>query len=284
MDIKVIKSPNQPLINSIFIPFTRDIMRVGPFIMMLQTLEIDFPPLTEMVFYNDTDDQQVQDYLIDYLKGTWRGPAKIYMSGLPRLDEAGDQTHANRRRDRIVEMRTKAKEMIGNSAFLFLLEDDTFVSTDSLMKIKDNLLAEHDLALVSGVETGRWAYKHIGAWNCDRDRDGEIESVKSLRYGPKMAEVDYLQHCDGTGMYCMVTYTDLYKAATFRNEAMPLGPDMNYGFDLRKQGYRVAVNWGVECEHQSIFGTFLPEDSTDVVAYQKRDGVWSLNLEAMAKS
>ncbi len=252
---------------SIFVPFTRPRI-VDDFLAMFEKIDIDWAT-TEIIFYNDTDSEELRDKLAGFAKSHEFCRLSLPMSHQPSLDELGDQNHANRRRERVIAMRHKAQEFIGDTKYLFCLEDDTFVPPQAFKRLRALLDADPQVGLASGVEAGRWAYKHIGAWHMEPV--DEPQRVSSLPY-----QEEGITEAEGTGMYCYVTYTDLYKEATFRNEAEPLGPDVLYGLDLRRKGHKVLVDWSVACEHRSVNGSLMPKDATEVVAYCKRDGAWVL--------
>lgn len=256
---------------SIFVPFTR-LWACDDFLKMFNKIDLDCLE-TEVIFFNDTHDLVLQDKLQKYVRIHKRlfGDMRLEMSGMTKLGESGDLNHANKRRGRIIQMRYRAQELISDTQYLFCLEDDTFVPPTAFRRLRSLLDAESSTTLVSGVECGRWAYKHIGAWHIDPlDNPQKISSLPYQLHGTSYA--------DGTGMFCYMTYTDLYKRAQFRNEAEPLGPDVCYGLDLRRKGYTIVVDWETPCEHKSIFGNRLAKDASEVVTYHKQGDAWSAEL------
>lgn len=257
---------------SIFVPFTR-LWLVDEFLDNFDKIDnVVSPSNTELVFFNDTDSIELDEKLLAYFEKRKDkfGGMTLYTSGKPLLDELGDNNHIKKRRQRIVDMKNKSRELIGDSYYIFCLEDDTFVEPHAIGRLMR--LCRGNVGLASGVEMSRWGYKIIGAWEIEPIEDPtKVTSVPFKETG--------LQNVDSTGWYCYITKTRLYKEATYHFDAECLGPDVCYGWDLRKQGWEVLINWDNKCYHKSHWGDFYPSKDAKVVTYTKTNEVWTNTLK-----
>lgn len=263
--LDVLKEPNNPTY-SLFIPFTREWM-VEDFLNSLDGMKVPLSE-TEFVFYNDTDNRSLQWILTDYLneKLPYINGAKVYMSG----NRAPTEIDVNIRRERIVAMKNKSKDLIADSKFVFCLEDDTFVSDpDALSKLITQISSDETIGFVSGVERGRWGFGIIGAWKMDDYTNPSW--VSTLPY-----KETGIEEVDGAGWYFYVTRTPLYKQADYRFEAECLGPDVCYVMDVRRQGYRCLVDWSIPCGHRHGSITLYPAHDCIVVEWAKTDNGWAI--------
>lgn len=251
---------------TLFVPFTR-LWFVDRFLLNLERMELPWEAV-DVLFYNDTNNAELQSKLLSWLerfKPILNG-ARIYQSGNPPLGEF-DVMQA--RRDRIVRVKQHSAKLIGNSKYVFCLEDDTIAPTDALERLEHYFLADPLTAVASGVQVGRWAYRIIGAWEISPLLDPT--NVRTVAYQGTGA-----QEVDGTGWFCYLTTTQLYKATKYRYEAECLGPDVCYGWDLKKNGYKVFLDWDVSCAHVAIDQTFYPDNSVGVAEWRKTDGIWTV--------
>lgn len=149
------------------------------------------------------------------------------------------------RRRRIAAIHEFAKHQIGVSDFVFLTEDDTVVPKNALTRLNDSM-RHRGVALVEGVEVGRWGTPYIGAWRFDDIYEPTI--VTSLAYQDSGVE-----QIDASGFYCSLVRADLYKLHDFKLFES-LGPDVSMGLELRRQGFLLMVDWGVPCKHLNMKG------------------------------
>jgi hypothetical protein len=258
---------DNPIETTVFVPFTRAYM-AADFLIMFGQIDLGDCRKVELIFYNDTNDIELQRILEGWLRqyaGQF-GAAKLYMSWNQPLPEFGSQELIELRRDRIITMRKKSQELVGNSKYFFSVEDDTFVNPDAFTRLKRHLDSYPDVLQASGVEVGRWADHCIGAWQITPlNNPRTVESVPYKESG--------LQEVDGTGMYCYVTYTNMHKIADFHREADCLGPDVCYGLDLRRQDYKVLLDWSVQCEHRSPQWNLVPKDAI-TIRFDRHEDVW----------
>lgn len=182
------------------------------------------------------------------------------------------------RRKRIASQMNLARELVEECDFVWILEDDTIWPASALRQLKiafKALNGAQDVAMVSGLQVGRWGYKMLGAWKCDDVRDPHEWHTIS----PKIVDGLYdVEEVDATGLYCaLVSFRD-FKDTPFRIDPVGLGPDVLFGLDLRKQGKRIFVMPDLHCGHAlSEEETLWPDAS--VVRYIERkgaDGVWRI--------
>lgn len=249
---------------SLFIPFTRDWI-IDAFLENLDTLLIPLSE-TELVFYNDTDDTNIQHRLRQYIENSNFLSGKLYMSG----NKAPTETNATIRRERIVAMKNKSRELISDSDYTIGLEDDTFpIDPSSIRKLIDHIDGQENVGFVSGVERGRWGFSIIGAWEMDNVDDPTHVSTLPYRNNG-------VRPVDGAGWFCYITPTNLYKNANYRFEADCLGPDVCYVMDLRRQKYECLIDWTIVCAHRTRTANLLPDEECAVASWKKIKGIWTI--------
>ena len=155
------------------------------------------------------------------------------------------------RRRRICAIHNQARQLISQDGLLdyvFLCEDDTTFKPDTLKKLLDAAISKSAIGFIEGVELGRWGTPYVGAWLADDIYNTKkITSVDNeYREGNRSVE-----SIDAGGFYCALVKASLYKNHFFSSEN-GLGPDVNFGLELRRAGYENYVHWGVPCDHHSM--------------------------------
>lgn len=262
--ISVIKKSDKPTY-SLFVPFTR-LWSVDAFLQSINAMYI-IKNSTEVIFYNDTNDSELQEQLAIWLDifGPDFNGAKLYQSNNSRPNEFDVVD----RRLRICDMKEKSKALLSDdSVYVMGLEDDTIAPPNAFLRLLGHLAADDDVAISSGVEAGRHAVEMIGAWDISPvSNPQKASTVKYRRWGT--------QEVDGTGWYCYMTYAGLYKQAQYRYEAECLGPDVVYSLDQRKKGYKVLIDWTISCKHLLENGTYiLPSENSQTVSWDKKNDQW----------
>lgn len=260
--ITEIKVPDNPDIN-VFVPFTRK-WALTKFFEHLDNLDLPLST-TNFVFYNDTDNKEITDVLVEYLtnRSYYINGGLVYQSN----SKPADEYDITKRRESIIDMREESKTLLNDDApITFCLEDDTLPPHDAF----DVLLkqAQDGYDLVSGIQVGRHAKQMIGAWRVTPVK--KPTRVESIPY-----QAGGVVDVDGAGMYCYITTTSLYKAATYHSETECLGPDVCFGLDLRRQGLRVGANFDIICGHNTkLEGVLIPNEATCTVVWRKILGKW----------
>lgn len=178
-------------------------------------------------------------------------------------------------RSRISYLRNVSRETIGDTDLVFSFEDDTVVPKNALTKLFESGETSGGLrnkvGLISGIQVARYR-KVLGAWYTDDYQfPTEFTSLGSKEIVTPIAEVD------GTGFYCYLTPTKLYKAATY-GWREPVGPDVWYGLRLKGMGYQNYVDQSVVCPHVVNENLTLTPDNTEVEKLRfakNQHGIWN---------
>lgn len=207
----------------------------------------------------DTEDlnEKYPNLVVHRVNGT-----KPTTSNIPRL------------RNRIAEVRNQTKELIGDTDFVFSFEDDSEVPKSALVKLLEDhekLFVREEVGVVSGVQVGRHSRKILGAWHADDFIfPSELTTLSTKEKG--------LVEVDGTGFFCFLTPTSLYKSIRFGWKE-PVGPDVWYGLRLRERGYANYVDTTVICPHHVGDLTLVPDgDTVRAKFYLDKTGKWSHKL------
>lgn len=148
------------------------------------------------------------------------------------------------RRTRIANIHNEIKGLIKDADYLFLIEDDTLFTANTLRELMAAYSFHPFAGLISGIELGRWGYTMIGAWKFDDIYNPqEIVSIEYQR-GRKL-----LEEVDATGFYCALTKAENYLKHDFQPFEKILGPDVNYGISLRRVGLKNYVSHQIRCTH-----------------------------------
>lgn len=147
------------------------------------------------------------------------------------------------RRRHISNIHNQFKELIQDADWIFSIEDDGILPSNALERLI-NIVSEYDnVGMVTGVELGRWGVPYVGAWLVDDINDIQlITSIENKSSEPGIEEID------ACGLYCALIRADKYKEHIFFNNN-GLGPDVNLGLYLRKQGYNNYIDWSIPVTH-----------------------------------
>lgn len=158
-----------------------------------------------------------------------------------------------KRRQRISDIHNEIKEYVNKCEYVFLIEDDTLIPTNTFEKMQKNYVQKPHAGLITGVQINRWGFNTTGIWHVDNPYD--IKEIKSLV--PPVNTMQKLfteqpktfQEIDAAGFYCMFTSWELYQSVSHKPFAPILGPDVNYGIELRTKGYKNYVDWSINTIH-----------------------------------
>lgn len=160
---------------------------------------------------------------------------------LPSTNLAPAHSIPDRRRH-IVNIHNQVRELIGNCDFVWLVEDDSIVPLDALEKLTTDI-QNLGVAMVTGVELGRWGIPYVGAWRAD-----DVTTPTKLTSLKNKAEEGGVEEIDACGMYCALVYSGLYQDHEFYT-SNGLGPDVNLGLGIRKKGFKNYINWSIHVTH-----------------------------------
>lgn len=151
------------------------------------------------------------------------------------------------RRFRISEIHNQLKENIVQCDYVFGIEDDTIIGPRTLKILLKDYSLQPYAGLIEGVQIGRWGIPMVGAWKVDDVYDPK--TIDSL-----MPSKD-LQEIDAGGLYCFLTKHDHYVKHTFKPfDNNEMGPDFDFGLELRRAGMMNFIDWNVTTVHKSKQG------------------------------
>lgn len=176
-----------------------------------------------------------------------------------------------KRRKHIAALHNQAGQLISpQTEWVFSVEDDTTFGRDALEKLLPATKQYPAIGFIEGVELGRWGVPYVGGWRVnDIYNTTEIKSVE---------KGEGIEKIDAGGLYCALIRADLYRNHEFTSDN-GLGPDVNFGLELRRNGHDNFIHWGVPCKHYNhVMGKELvitPEQGTKVVTMTKKsDTKW----------
>lgn len=175
------------------------------------------------------------------------------------------------RRNRIASIHNFAKQYINSGEFVFGIEDDTIVPSTALKNLMTDFSYEPFAGFIQGVELGRWGISYVGAWRVNDIYEPTL--IESLPEG------EGLQPIDAGGLYCFLTRTETYlnhEFKTFENNG--LGPDVDFGISLRREGMQNFIDWKINCIHKSKDkDIILGKDRPSFVSFIKKNNQWRQN-------
>lgn len=255
---------------TIFMPITR-IWRVAKIAEMLYKLDIGDNKCELLVCIDTTE---ITESYVEAAFQKWELPFKHKIIHT-RKHPVGEVNMASRR-NRIKEMLEFSKPHIGDTDFVFMVEDDSDINPDAMLALLGNYenLTKYKVKVgfVEGVQVGRHGYRMIGAWRVD-----DLHDPKVMQTIPFTTD-KLLEKIDGGGLYCFITPTKLFKAHKWYWEHECFSVDVTYGIELRKQGYTNIIDWSVTAGHAQQDGSVLmPNENCTVVRYEKQpEGHWNL--------
>lgn len=218
----------------------------------------------ERIFYIDTDDMRTINGVKEYADEH----DQIIVSG----NSAPTEVRITERRNRITAMKNASRQYIdGHSDYVISVEDDTILPPDAAIKLTDMARKNPNIGIGSGVQVGRWKARMIGLWRVD-----SIEQPTRFITLPH-TPYDYIEEIDAAGMYCYITATPLYKDTDYRWQE-PLGPDVFYGLDLRRQSYTNYVDWSLVCGHSDYGKVLYPDGDCCQILYEQNGNRWDMKI------
>lgn len=101
--------------------------------------------------------------------------------------------------------------------------------------------------MVTGVELGRWGLPYVGAWRVDN-----INDTNSISSAPSRTADGVVEEIDASGLYCALIRSDMYQKHQFYYNN-GLGPDVNLGLFLRRNGFKNYIDWSIHVTHLTSF-------------------------------
>lgn len=240
---------DQPII-TIFCAFTR-LWAVEGWLKNLKEVDHD-PALTNLCIIVDGNEHLIANTIRSFAE------ENNYRSFHVKINE---DWHPNEvklaiRRMRIADIKNQSKDLVARTDGEIILgfEDDTvFDRLTSFAPLINPLLEKEDVGFVEGVQMGRWGANMIGAWDAN-DIYWPV-TVKTL-----LPSQGY-QNITGGGFYGYATTRELYlNHEYYTSSAQPYGPDLNFGFYVRQQGYRCLIDWDTVFGHRDYNKILYPDD------------------------
>lgn len=176
------------------------------------------------------------------------------------------------RRKRIADIHNFAKDYVNRAQFIFLTEDDTILPANTLDRLHEAYKMYPYAGLVSGVQLGRHGIPHIGAWAADDIYDPTVIQSKDQGIGT--------EEIDAAGFFATLTRSENYMAhehKPFGNN--DLGPDVYYGLELRKQGYKNYIEWSINTTHKRQGGDLSLHNTVSLqVTFTKVNNQWKQRI------
>jgi len=185
--------------------------------------------------------------------------------------EKKSQFDVMQRRKRISAIHNFAKEYINDNGLIMGIEDDTIVPHDALIKMHKEYIYNNHIGFIQGIELGRWGIPYLGAWLVNDIYD--TTSIKSTLLLEGIHEVD------AGGFYCFMTRTDTYLNHTFKPfENNDLGPDVDFGITLRRNGLINYTDYSIKCIHlDKDKELIIGKEDIQIVNLIKADNRWRQN-------
>lgn len=162
------------------------------------------------------------------------------------------------RRKRIASIHNELKSLVGECDYIFGLEDDTIPHGDVLKSLLHDYSIYPYAGFIEGVELGRWRVPYVGAWRANSVY--ETTSIQSC-----LPAQEIIEEIDAGGFYCFMTKREHYVNHNFKPYGYDLlGPDVEFGFSLRQQGYKNYIDWSITCRHMQQDGTALTVLNTTI--------------------
>jgi hypothetical protein len=182
-----------------------------------------------------------------------------------QIEGAKREFSINTRRRRIASVHNACRKLIKPCEYVFLIEDDGVLPATALGRLLTDYLAHPHAGFIEGVELGRWGIPHVGAWRADDVYDmKQLESAMPARRellndaGRAIGLVPdkVVEEIDAGGFYATLTKYERYAGHEFKPyEGCAFGPDIEWGLELRRHGYRNYLDWTVGVEHLRSDGT-----------------------------
>ena len=174
-------------------------------------------------------------------------------------------TSIKERRQRISDIHNQMKMLLVETDYVFSTEDDTLLHPTSLYRLQKVYSDFPYAGLVTGVQVGRWGLKYAGLWEVDKIYEPTKIKSTALKQG--------VHKVDASGLYCLLTKKENYVKHTFEPFEDVLGPDFNYGIQLRRQGLENYCNYDVHCTHLTPKED-IKVSNISLISYEKQHDKW----------
>lgn len=249
----------QPLL-TIFCAFTRR-WAVEGWLENLANVQHD-PARTNLCIIVDCDEQYIANECKKFAEAHGYRSFHVKINS----DWHPNEVRLSIRRMRVADVKNQSKDLVAKTdgEIIIGLEDDTvFDRLDSFEQLYKPILDYGDVSVgyVEGVQMGRWGANMVGVWDAnDIQNPTHIETLLP-RAGMDFSKKEDYQKIIGGGWYGYATRRELYlNHDYYTSSAQPWGPDVNFGFWVRQQGYVCLVDWGIVFGHNDYSKILYPDD------------------------
>lgn len=237
---------------------------VDRYLDMVKRLEL--PTSIEAVIVVDTSSLTAKKKIYEYFNKDKRFiGVKIIYTNNQRLPE---NSQVYLRRQRIIDnWHLLMTEIRGD--IILASEDDSLPESDAYIRLLDTMEKEK-ADFVQGNIIGRWGARICPAW-----RIIEKEGMPILIYNEK-EKSEGITEVQGVGWYCFVAPSDVVrKYAMVVDDKLALGPDVRFGYELSRNGFKLLHRWDIKVEHfGQDFSLILGKDETEQRIWYKRGDIW----------
>jgi hypothetical protein len=177
-----------------------------------------------------------------------------------------DVSNILKRRKRIGDIHKEMLNLIKDTDYIFLTEDDTTMPPDTLQCLLRDFSDE--TGFVSGVQIGRWGFPYIGAW--------KVDDVNNPTFVESVPRGEGLQEVDTAGFYACLMKKETYLNGNFEPFEDVLGPDFSFGLSLRQQGLKNYINHDIKCGHLTLKKELTFENTKTSIVKFKKGEKWSI--------
>lgn len=230
--------------------------------------QLELPQDIEAVIVVDTQIHSARRKVYEYFKEDKRFVGvKIIYTNNHRLPE---NSQVYLRRQRIIDnWHLILTELRGD--IVIATEDDSLPDRDAYTKLLETLEKEK-ADFVQGNIVARWSARICPAW-----RIFEKDGKPILVYNEK-EKSSGLSKIQGVGWYCFVASADIVrKYAMVVDDKLPLGPDVRFGYELSRNGFKLLHRWDVKVEHFGEDFSYYPgKTKTERRMWYKEDNneIW----------
>jgi len=179
------------------------------------------------------------------------------------------------RRLRISDIHNQVKKHIGKCDYVLGIEDDTLIPKSTVTRLLQDFTLFPHAGFITGLELGRWGITYAGAWLAD-----DLYNPQLLATIPQPDKETAIQEIDAAGFYCFMTTRENYVTHLFQpydNNA--LGPDVNFGMELRRLGFMNYIDFRVNCIHRNGNESIsYPKYPMQRVQFTKEESGWKQNI------
>lgn len=267
---------------TLIITFSREIF-VTPFFEAFGKMNLPMDSI-HVLIYDNTQDPILKDSLIEVAKTLVPKfkSVRLYKSNLKgrgSITGSGNEIFDESKLFNIWSMWNEIYDFV-DTKYFFQLEDDTIAPPNAFEKLFDTLMSDENVAMVTGIETGRtsypWVPVRLGVHNIKVCESCGIKNFKICERRSFDPETKGIQSIDACGVYCFVARTELYKLGFKGYDPKVLkvpffAMDNALTWNIKNQGYKVLADFDVWCRH-------LQASSARIISFGKEQALEMVDI------